>query len=48
MHRIFKAAKECGYLQNVIEPLDLEIQKILVEKKLFIFVQEVKVNQWEP
>ncbi len=22
MHRIFKAARECGYLQNVIEPID--------------------------
>ena len=22
MHRIFKAAKECGYLKNVIEPID--------------------------
>ena len=22
MHRIFKAARECGYLKNVIEPID--------------------------
>ena len=22
MHRIYKAAKQCGYMQNLIEPLD--------------------------
>ena len=25
MHRIFKAARQCGYLKNVIEPIDASI-----------------------
>ena len=46
MHRIFKAARQCGYLKNVIDPIDPEMQKIYLEKKLFIYVLEVKENQW--
>ena len=34
MHRIFKAAKECGYLQNVIEPLDSRDTKNISREKI--------------
>ena len=47
MHRIYKAARQCGYLKNVIEPVDAEMQKIFQEIKLFIYALAVKVNQWE-
>ena len=33
MHRIFKAARQCGYLKNVIEPIDARDAKKLLEKK---------------
>ena len=33
MHRIFKAARQCGYLKNVIEPIDAREAKRLLEKK---------------
>jgi ribonuclease J len=34
MHRIFKAARQCGYLKNVIEPIDArDAKKKLLEKK---------------
>ena len=47
MHRIFKAARQCGYLKNVIEPIDpSDAKNISQEKKLFIYVLEVKENQW--
>ena len=30
MNRIYKAARECGYLQNLIDPIDVrEVKKIL-------------------
>ncbi len=34
MHRIFKAARQCGYLQNVIEPLDPRDAKDLPRNKI--------------
>ena len=34
MHRIFKAARECGYLQNVIEPLDSRDTKNISREKI--------------
>ncbi len=34
MHRIFKAARECGYLKNVIEPLDPRDAKNLGRDKI--------------
>ena len=40
MHRIYKAARQCGYLQNTIEPLDPREAKISQEIKLFISVPE--------
>ena len=47
MHRIFKAARQCGYLKDVIEPIDArEAKNIAREKIVYICVQEVKVNQW--
>ena len=37
MHRIYKAAKKCGYLKNVIEPIDSrEAKKISREKILYL------------
>ena len=37
MHRIFKAARQCGYLKNVIEPIDArEAKKISREKILYL------------
>ena len=37
MHRIYKAAKKCGYLNNVIEPLDVrESKKISREKIIYL------------
>ena len=30
MNRIYKAARECGYLQNLIDPIDVrEVKKFL-------------------
>ena len=34
MHRIFKAARECGYLKNVIEPLDPRDAKHIGREKI--------------
>ena len=34
MHRIFKAAKQCGYLNNVIEPLDARDVKNISRDKI--------------
>jgi len=37
MHRIYKAARQCGYLNNLIEPLDLrEAKKISREKIVYL------------
>jgi len=37
MHRIYKAAKKCGYLKNVIEPIDSrQAKKISREKILYL------------
>jgi ribonuclease J len=37
MHRIFKAARQCGYLKNVIEPIDpREAKKIAREKIVYL------------
>ncbi len=37
MHRIFKAARECGYLQNVIDPVDSrEVKNISREKIIYL------------
>ena len=45
MHRIYRAAKQCGYLNNLIEPcLILVKQKKFLEKKLYIFVLVAKEN----
>lgn len=34
MHRIFKAARQCGYLKNVIEPLDVRDAKDISKDKI--------------
>ena len=34
MHRIFKAARECGYLKNVIEPIDSRDAKNIGREKI--------------
>ncbi len=34
MHRIFKAARQCGYLKNVIEPLDARDAKNISKDKI--------------
>ncbi len=34
MHRIFKAARECGYLKNVVEPLDPRDAKNIQREKI--------------
>ncbi len=37
MHRIYKAAKQCGYLQNIIDPIDpRDAKKISREKILYL------------
>ena len=37
MHRIFKAARECGYLKNVIEPIDpRDVKNIGREKIIYL------------
>ena len=37
MHRIYKAARECGYLKNVIDPIDpREAKKISKEKIVYL------------
>ena len=37
MHRIFKAARQCGYLKNVIEPIDArDAKKISREKIVYL------------
>ena len=46
MHRIYKAARQCGYLQNVIEPLDARDAKISQEKNCLLYVLAVKESQW--
>jgi len=48
MHRIYKAARQCGYLKNVIDPIDSREAKKFPKKKLFIYVQVVKENLWAP
>ena len=47
MNRIFKAARQCGYLKNIEDPIDPRDAKKFLEKKWFIYVLVVKVNQWE-
>ena len=39
-----KNCKECGYLKNVIEPIDSRDAKILLVKKYYIFAPEAKVD----
>ena len=34
MHRIYKAAKQCGYLQNLVEPLDVRDAKKISRNKI--------------
>ena len=34
MHRIFKAARQCGYLKNVIEPIDPREAKNISREKI--------------
>ncbi len=34
MHRIYKAARQCGYLQNVIEPIDARDSKNISREKI--------------
>ena len=37
MHRIYKAAKQCGYLQNLIEPLDpRDAKKVSTNKIIYL------------
>ena len=37
MHRIYKAAKQCGYLKNIIEPIDArEAKKFAREKIIYL------------
>ena len=37
MHRIYKAARQCGYLKNLLEPMDLrEAKKIPREKIIYL------------
>ena len=38
MHRIFKAARECGYLKNVIEPIDAREAKNIRKRKNYLFM----------
>ena len=38
MNRIFKAARQCGYLNNIKDPIDPRDAKKFLEKKWFIYV----------
>ena len=46
MKRIYKAARQCGYLQNLMEPLDPRDAKKITKIKFYIYVQVVKENPW--
>ena len=36
MHRIYKAARQCGYLKNVMDPIDPREVKNILKKKLLL------------
>ena len=38
MHRIYKAARQCGYLKNIIEPIDPRDAKKYFKRKDCIFM----------
>ena len=38
MHRIYKAAKQCGYLNNLIDPIDPREAKKFSRKKNYLFM----------
>ena len=38
MHRIYKAAKQCGYLNNLIKPIDPRVAKKISREKNSIFM----------
>ena len=45
MQRIYKAAKKCGYLGNLIEPIEPKYKKYIKKKKFYIWLQG---SQGEP
>ena len=46
MHRIYKAARKCGYLQNLIEPIESGETKNYQEIRAYTFALVVKANLW--
>ena len=42
MHRIFKAARQCGYLKNIIDPIDPREAKNISREKI------VYLMHWKP
>ena len=48
MQRIYKAAKKCGYLKGLIEPVETKDAKKSLQKiKFYIWQRAAKANQWE-
>ena len=45
-NRIYKAARQCGYLQNLDEPIDPSDANKVSREKLFIYVLVAKANLW--
>ena len=45
MHRIYKAAKQCGYLKDVVEPVDpRDASKISKDRIIFLCTEAKRTN----
>ena len=47
MQRIYKAARQCGYMSDFIEPIDPREAKNINKKKYYTYAQKAKVNPTE-
>ena len=46
MQRIYKAARKCGYLQGLIEPLEPKDAKKVSKIRLYTLLLVARENQW--
>ena len=46
MNRIYKAAKQCGYLKDVIDPVDPERRIKYLKTVLYFYAPVAKENLW--
>ena len=46
MQRIYKAARKCGYLQGLIEPLEPKDAKKVSKNKIIYLATGSQENQW--